>query len=164
MLDPGSMEAPTQRGITERAGKTFKEVLSKTLMQTGCTTWDEWRTTVDVVNDFPTSQASALPSKCWGSIHDSQEHYIVEEEETLDLHLAMSWGMSRFKSPWPFESLRRWPIMRQTVTKLYHMQFAQVRRRSTTSSLDSPTTSGEEERREGRRILQACGMDPPRSF
>jgi hypothetical protein len=49
ILDPGSLEAPTQRAITERAGKTFKEILSKTLMQTGCNSW-EWRTTVDVVN------------------------------------------------------------------------------------------------------------------
>jgi hypothetical protein len=41
ILDPGSLEAPTQRAITERAGKTFKEILSKTLMQTGCNSWDE---------------------------------------------------------------------------------------------------------------------------
>eukprot|EP00435_Cladocopium_sp_Y103_P007762 s2900_g2.t1 len=48
-LDPGALEAPTQRSITERAGRTFKEILSKTLMQTGCTTWDEWHDTVDIV-------------------------------------------------------------------------------------------------------------------
>ena len=49
-LDPGSPEAPTPRAITERAGKTFEEILSKSLMHTGCSSWDEWRTAVDVVN------------------------------------------------------------------------------------------------------------------
>lgn len=48
-LDPGALEAPTQRSITERAGRTFKEILSKTLMQTGCTSWDEWHDAVDIV-------------------------------------------------------------------------------------------------------------------
>ena len=49
-LEPGSLEAPTQRGITERAGRTFKEILSKTLMQTGCNSWDEWHEAVDTVS------------------------------------------------------------------------------------------------------------------
>lgn len=49
-LDPGALEAPTQRSKTERAGKTFKEVLSKTFMETGATTWEEWREAVCVVN------------------------------------------------------------------------------------------------------------------
>ena len=48
-LDPGSLEAPTQRSITERSGRTFKEILSKTVMQTGCTSWEEWHDIVDVV-------------------------------------------------------------------------------------------------------------------
>eukprot|EP00435_Cladocopium_sp_Y103_P068193 s512_g31.t1 len=48
VLDPGALETPTQRSITERAGKTFKEVLSKTLMEVTCTTWDEWHEAVDV--------------------------------------------------------------------------------------------------------------------
>ena len=50
LLDPGALEAPTQRSITERAGRTFKEILSKTLMETGCNDWDEWRNIVDIVN------------------------------------------------------------------------------------------------------------------
>ncbi|CAK9009669.1 unnamed protein product [Durusdinium trenchii] len=49
-LDPGSLEMPTQRAITERAGRSFKEVLSKTLMEAGCSSWDEWHLIVDEVN------------------------------------------------------------------------------------------------------------------
>ena len=40
----------TQRAITERAGRSFKEVLSKTLMETGYNSWDEWHLIVDEVN------------------------------------------------------------------------------------------------------------------
>lgn len=50
ILDVGSLETPTQRSITERAGKTFKEVLSKTLVHHNCDTWEQWREAVDVVN------------------------------------------------------------------------------------------------------------------
>eukprot|EP00438_Fugacium_kawagutii_P017712 Skav207315 [mRNA] locus=scaffold2296:325139:333057:+ [translate_table: standard] len=49
-LDPGALEAPTQRSITERSGRTFKETLSKTIMATGVTTWEEWHDAVAVVN------------------------------------------------------------------------------------------------------------------
>ena len=49
-LDPGAIEAPTQRSITERSGRTFKEILSKTVMATGVTTWEEWHEAVSVVN------------------------------------------------------------------------------------------------------------------
>ena len=49
-LDPGSLEMPTQRAITERSGRSFKEILSRTLMETGCNSWDDWRNTVDEVN------------------------------------------------------------------------------------------------------------------
>ena len=48
-LDPGALEAPTQRSITERSGRTFKEVLAKTIMETGVTTWEEWHEAVAVV-------------------------------------------------------------------------------------------------------------------
>ena len=48
VLDPGALETPTQRSITERAGKSFKEILSKTLMEVTCTTWEEWHEAVDV--------------------------------------------------------------------------------------------------------------------
>ena len=48
-LDPGSLESPTQRSLTERAGKTYKEIFSKILMEVTCNTWDEWQETVDVV-------------------------------------------------------------------------------------------------------------------
>ena len=49
ILDPGSLETPTQRSLTERAGKNFKEVLSRTLMEITCQTWEEWEEAVDVV-------------------------------------------------------------------------------------------------------------------
>ena len=35
-IEPSALEMPTQRSITERAGKQFKEVLSKTMMQYAC--------------------------------------------------------------------------------------------------------------------------------
>ena len=49
ILDPGSLESPTQRSLTERAGRTYKEIFSKTLMEVTCNSWDEWQETVDVV-------------------------------------------------------------------------------------------------------------------
>ena len=50
VMDPGSLEIPTQRSLTERAGKSFKEIFAKTLMDVACTTWEEWREAVDVTN------------------------------------------------------------------------------------------------------------------
>lgn len=50
IMDPGALETPTQRSLTERAGKSFKEVFAKTLMEVACTTWEEWREAVDVTN------------------------------------------------------------------------------------------------------------------
>ena len=47
-VEPGSLEMPTQRSITERAGKSFKEVFQKTLAQHVCTNRDEWLELVDV--------------------------------------------------------------------------------------------------------------------
>lgn len=50
IIDPGSLQASTQRSITDRAGKSFKEILSKTIMEHVCTTWEEWYEAVDIVN------------------------------------------------------------------------------------------------------------------
>ena len=58
-LDPGSLEMPTQRSITERAGRTFKEILSKTLMDVACRDWEHWAEAVDVV----TSTVNRLTNK-----------------------------------------------------------------------------------------------------
>ena len=50
-IDPSALEMPTRRGITERAGRSFKEVLSKTIIQTGCNGYEEWTdVVVDIVN------------------------------------------------------------------------------------------------------------------
>ena len=49
-LDPASLETPEQRGITERAGRTFKEILAKTLHQVGCEDWNTWEEAVAQVN------------------------------------------------------------------------------------------------------------------
>eukprot|EP00435_Cladocopium_sp_Y103_P075487 s90_g58.t1 len=46
ILDPGSLESPTQRSLTERAGKTYKEIFSRTLMEVSCNNWDEWHEAV----------------------------------------------------------------------------------------------------------------------
>ena len=49
-IEPSSLEMPTQRSITERAGRSFKEVLTRTMMQVACSTHEEWLNVVDVVN------------------------------------------------------------------------------------------------------------------
>ena len=49
-IDPGSVESPYQRGITERAGKTFKLMLSKAMQTYECQNQAEWRELVDIVN------------------------------------------------------------------------------------------------------------------
>ena len=49
-LDPSGLEPPYQRGITERAGKTFKLMLSKTMETYDCQDEEERRELVDVVN------------------------------------------------------------------------------------------------------------------
>eukprot|EP00435_Cladocopium_sp_Y103_P049590 s3051_g15.t1 len=50
IVEPSSLEMPTQRGITERAGRSFKEVFSRTLQQYACQDEEEWRQLVDVAN------------------------------------------------------------------------------------------------------------------
>ena len=50
ILDPASLETPEQRGITERAGRTFKEILAKTLYDISCPDWETWHETVATVN------------------------------------------------------------------------------------------------------------------
>lgn len=49
-IEPSSLEMPTQRSITERAGRNFKEILSRTMMQVACTSFEEWSNVVDIVN------------------------------------------------------------------------------------------------------------------
>lgn len=49
-LDPSGLEPPYQRGITERAGKTFELMLSKTMGTYDCQDEEERRELVDVVN------------------------------------------------------------------------------------------------------------------
>ena len=48
ILEPSALEMPSQRGITERAGKNFKEVFSRTLMGHACQDDNEWKLLVDV--------------------------------------------------------------------------------------------------------------------
>ncbi|CAE7259161.1 RE1, partial [Symbiodinium sp. CCMP2456] len=45
---PGALEAPTQRGLTERAGGVFKDILYKAMMTYKCNSTEEWRELVDV--------------------------------------------------------------------------------------------------------------------
>lgn len=49
-IEPGALEMPTQRSITERAGKTFKEVFSRTCVHHERGDHDEWLQLVDVTN------------------------------------------------------------------------------------------------------------------
>lgn len=50
VIEPSSLERPAQRGITERAGRSFKEVCSRTLQQQACQDEKEWRQVGDVAN------------------------------------------------------------------------------------------------------------------
>ena len=42
-VDPAAVEAPHQRGITERHGKTFKFMLMKSMDTFNCESMEEWR-------------------------------------------------------------------------------------------------------------------------
>ena len=45
---PSALETPTQRGLTERAGGVFKDILYKSMIDYRCQTREEWRELVDV--------------------------------------------------------------------------------------------------------------------
>lgn len=47
-IEPSALEMPTQRSVTERAGKNYKEIFAKTLDHYTCNTHDEWMSLVDV--------------------------------------------------------------------------------------------------------------------
>ena len=47
-VEPGSLEMPTQRSITERAGKFFKEIFQRAMAQHTCTSKEEWLELVDI--------------------------------------------------------------------------------------------------------------------
>ena len=49
-IEPGALEMPTQRSITERAGKTFKEVFSRACVHYECADHEEWLQLVDTSN------------------------------------------------------------------------------------------------------------------
>ena len=50
LVEPSALEMPTQRSITERAGKTFKEILVKAMDNYAVQSDLEWRDLVDIVN------------------------------------------------------------------------------------------------------------------
>ena len=50
IVEPSALEMPTQRSITERSGKTFKEVLTKAMETYAVQNDSEWRDLVDIVN------------------------------------------------------------------------------------------------------------------
>ncbi|CAE7471087.1 GIP [Symbiodinium natans] len=45
---PSSLETPTQRGLTERAGGVFKNILYKSMLDYQCQSREEWKELVDV--------------------------------------------------------------------------------------------------------------------
>ena len=49
-LDPSSLEMPTQRSITERAGQAFKTIVEKAMTHYVCQTDEEWKELIDVTN------------------------------------------------------------------------------------------------------------------
>lgn len=49
-IEPGSLEMPTQRSITERSGKSFKEIFAKALTHYACSSSDEWHELLDITN------------------------------------------------------------------------------------------------------------------
>ena len=50
IVEPSALETPTQRSITERFGKTFKEILIKSMETYAVQNDAEWRDLVDIVN------------------------------------------------------------------------------------------------------------------
>ena len=48
LIEPGALEMPTQRSITERAGKSFKTIFEKAMKDYACQNEDEWKDLVDV--------------------------------------------------------------------------------------------------------------------
>ena len=50
LVEPSALEMLTQRSITERAGKTFKEILVKAMDNYAVQSDSEWRDLVDIVN------------------------------------------------------------------------------------------------------------------
>ncbi|CAE7370323.1 unnamed protein product [Symbiodinium necroappetens] len=45
---PSSLETPTQRGLTERAGGVFKDILYKSMIDYHCQSREEWKELVDI--------------------------------------------------------------------------------------------------------------------
>lgn len=72
-VDPAAVEAPHQRGITERHGKTFKFMLMKAMDTYNCQTIEEWEALVDMVVMTKTGYykpMASLPCKeFWVSHH-----------------------------------------------------------------------------------------------
>ena len=50
VIEPSSLEMPTQRSITERAGRSFKEVFSRTLMHHAVENEQDWLNLVDITS------------------------------------------------------------------------------------------------------------------
>ena len=50
VIEPSSLEMPTQRSITERAGKSFKEVFSRALMHHAVQSEQDWLDLVDITS------------------------------------------------------------------------------------------------------------------
>ena len=48
-MDPAAVEAPYQRAITERHGKTIKYMLMRAMDQYGCDSDEDWEELVDAV-------------------------------------------------------------------------------------------------------------------
>jgi hypothetical protein len=48
VVDPSSLEASQQRGITDRNRKTFKSMVAKSLDTSTCSSWSERRELVDL--------------------------------------------------------------------------------------------------------------------
>ena len=49
-IEPGALEMPTQRSITERAGKNFKRIFEKAMESHVCQDESEWRELVDITS------------------------------------------------------------------------------------------------------------------
>lgn len=50
VVEPSALERPTQRGITERAGRSYLFVLRKAMLYHACNTEAEWQELVDITN------------------------------------------------------------------------------------------------------------------
>ena len=107
-VDPAAVEAPHQRGITERHGKTFKFMLMKAMDTFSCETMEEWKELVEITNmtknrmmyqnGFSPIQRvlGYAPKVPGGLLHgDDRPRAVPVDQGTVDLSMARAMRMRK---------------------------------------------------------------------